>query len=90
MLKPIIQGSVAWQDLIDQGYVVISKEDFESLTKWRPIETAPEDGQDVLILSANKISIGWFEPDDGVWCHQDLFLSIDTPTHWMPLPEPPK
>lgn len=42
MHKPIIQGSVAWQDLYDQGYVVLSKADYEALTqRWRPIETAP-------------------------------------------------
>lgn len=41
MHKPIIQGSITWQELIDQGYVVISRDDFDALTKWRPIETAP-------------------------------------------------
>ena len=59
---------------------------------WRPIETAPMDGTEVLV----------FTPMDGVvssayryGCWQKLITVMDggntnEPTHWMPLPEPPE
>lgn len=67
------------------------------MSEWQPIETAPRDGTRV-ILGANGVSwygyyldnsksrapwSGWrvpsMEPDPG--CQ---------PTHWQPLPDPPK
>lgn len=67
---------------------------------WRPIETAPKDGSDVLLhrvwgltTSLPPIVAGWF--DNGAdWCGWASFEQPDkwiegTPTHWAPLPEPP-
>ena len=56
---------------------------------WQPIETAPKDGRDLLIFGSGGIVIGWWDDSCRYWCHQDLYLSIDEPTHWMPLPLPP-
>jgi hypothetical protein len=114
MHKPIIQGSVAWQDLYDQGYVVVKKEDYEALTqKWRPIETVPfeepilaswknsKGNRVVSMVCRHMISIEsksafaetfnlkrvvsyWSSDMDG---EDQLYIK---PTHWMPLPEPPK
>jgi hypothetical protein len=69
---------------------------------WQPIETAPKDGTHVLAFRAVKL----FEPAHHYWivrwgsCTGKLglkrawvMLGKNTkvaPTHWMPLPEPPK
>jgi hypothetical protein len=64
------------------------------MTEWQPIETAPKDGS--LILSWDNpymIVVSWdTDPrDEGGQCWK-INYSGDwmTPTHWMPLPAPPK
>lgn len=54
---------------------------------WRPIETAPKNGEVILwngsficMAQWNRIASRWH---DGVGF-------IDNPTHWQPLPEPPE
>jgi hypothetical protein len=57
---------------------------------WRPIETAPKDGREVLIFVGGyyiggvvvaewREGSGWSDWDADLW----------NPTHWMPLPAPP-
>lgn len=73
--------------------------------EWQPIETAPKDGTLILTLvpgytaavSKWQESRGMFDfideedmPNDQAWID---YLESDPkyhPTHWMPLPEPPK
>ena len=63
--------------------------------KWQTIETAPKNGQPVLVFTDEfKITSAqydtrylWWEilvPSEG---YRDS--DCVTPTHWMPLPEPP-
>lgn len=64
---------------------------------WQPIETAPKDGTVVLLMKRgnkvpNRIANGeWRETSSlkkpGFWVWAYLFFE---PTHWMPLPAPPK
>lgn len=59
--------------------------------EWQPIETAPRDGTDVLLLCGKSwCAVGRYAPI-GCWIaepsHEPYSLY---PTHWMPLPEPPK
>jgi hypothetical protein len=58
------------------------------MSEWQPIETAPRDGQRVLMLTAKHYVItGFFS--NGWWLSHPGVYQIH-PTHWMPLPEPPK
>lgn len=62
----------------------------ESVSPWRPIETAPKDGRYVLLV--HQSSGG--RPYSGRWCRVDKQWAderecIRIPTHWMPLPAAP-
>lgn len=58
------------------------------MSEWQPIETAPCDGSRLLLYAYWSVvgsyrhfsGPGWFD-DDG---------NSLIPTHWMPLPDPPK
>jgi hypothetical protein len=68
---------------------------------WQPIETAPKDASQVLLWDGVAVSIGYrcnghtkpyhatVRGEDANWDDYggDPILS---PTHWMPLPDPPK
>lgn len=72
------------------------------IPKWQPIETAPKDGTSVLLFKQSmdfKIrGYGYWEGGDSFvsgWISKgfdDTFgnLGLANPSHWMPLPEPPK
>lgn len=61
----------------------------ETTTGWRPIETAPKDGTQILLLGDRSVV-------NGSWNRGSAFFSphwmggIHEPTHWMPLPAPPE
>jgi hypothetical protein len=53
------------------------------------IETAPKDDTDVLIFCDDGgILIGCFA--GGMWWIEQTYYEKRQPTHWMPLPAPPK
>ena len=62
---------------------------------WRPIETAPKDGTDVLLWDGEEIFVGywsdsiWVSP--GAWVKEEHRSDTVTyiPTHWQPLPAAP-
>ena len=58
--------------------------------EWRPIETAPKDGSEVLV---NATGIGlvvvYWSDDESQWGTGLGYLNGEAPTHWMPLPLPP-
>lgn len=60
---------------------------------WRAMDIAPRDGTRVLTYSPGAVALGfrairvnWFE--DGLWQHTNA--QHWPPTHWRPLPAPPK
>jgi hypothetical protein len=70
---------------------------------WQPIETAPKDGTRILGCIAPEGNMRYYTPQVAVWaCYHpnargaecwrssEIGGHILTPTHWMPLPEPPK
>jgi len=60
---------------------------------WQPIETAPKDGTSILIATnadADGVVIArWFKYN-GLAAFRDGDADPHSPTHWMPLPNPPK
>jgi hypothetical protein len=55
---------------------------------WRPIETAPTDHVTVLIYDGSEVATASYWA--GCWRDDHGVDFIPQPTHWMPLPEPPK
>ena len=61
---------------------------------WREIESAPKDGKVVLLArflydGTNLLCVASdFWTEEGGWC--DWGPGDHQPTHWMPLPEPPR
>jgi hypothetical protein len=68
----------------------------QNMSDWQPIETAPKN---IVALcywptSAEGYRVAVASNEGGFWkiVHNDDFLGgpMSDPTHWMPLPEPPK
>jgi len=63
------------------------------MTEWQTIETAPRDGLSVLGYANGEMAViyWWYEDswqiDVAKICASE---SCWWPTHWMPLPKPPK
>lgn len=71
--------------------------------EWQPIDTAPKDGTNIILCCNFDDRI---ELTIARWCDnpapagpfgrfmwremQDSTIAEQVPTHWMPLPEPPK
>lgn len=64
--------------------------------EWQIIETAPKDGTGIILWGPE-----WSTPDMGYWdvsggygWYSSMFgfpgIEELEPTHWMPIPEPPK
>lgn len=68
------------------------------MTEWQPIETAPRDGTGFLYFQRLPFGQHWvgsaiFYDDKFVhvqWSGQEDEWVTLAPTHWMPLPDPPK
>ena len=68
------------------------------MSEWQPIETAPRDGAPVLIACVGECGtkwmyVAWSKRSAWRFCERkdgSYYAVHDTPTHWMPLPEPPK
>jgi len=60
-------------------------------SQWQPIETAPKDGTEVLVYVPRRLGPIYAEARNvtgNQWWGR--VLGNLRPTHWMPLPEPPK
>lgn len=74
------------------------------MNEWQPIETSPKDGELILACRAGYLPqtarysssleyTGWItvdEDDDELFSAWVEYGYRYSPTHWMPLPEPPK
>jgi hypothetical protein len=60
-------------------------------TGWQPIETAPVSARSVLIHCSERHNTFTAENGSGKWRHFGGSGHVsETPTHWMPLPQPPQ
>lgn len=66
------------------------------MSEWQPIETAPKDGTPIIGAIRGSVAyVCWFQEDAWVFWESDGRPNLPvrmafSPTHWMPLPEPPK
>lgn len=71
------------------------------MSEWQPIETAPKDGSPILIWQPGGVTqYTWYTDcwicrwEDRYQCWTEaggeLYSEARSPTHWMPLPDPPK
>lgn len=69
------------------------------MSDWQPIETAPKDGRQFLMVrfgweAQPTYNVVYFDEEhpNYPWAIQDSDTAYhpDFPTHWMPLPEPPQ
>lgn len=59
--------------------------------KWIPVsERLPEDDDPVLACDVRDDFVECLCYCDGLWYSEEYRLSLDSITHWMPLPELPK
>ena len=58
------------------------------MSEWRPIETAPV-GKSILIYGSGGVLFGYLDLQ-GNWRARHHGPIKSEPSHWMPLPEPPK
>lgn len=74
------------------------------MSEWQPIETAPKDGTTIPVIWDGVVRFARFDlrggpfDDNGMLTPGWVFVAYDgkprarafEPTHWLPLPEPPK
>lgn len=72
------------------------------MSEWKPIETAPKDGTQILLgyfpepiyegaSTHESQEVAFWHGIHQKWCGRVLLNAEGSfsPTHWMPLPEPP-
>lgn len=92
-----------WKEAIElvrklQPNVTERKDDASMV--WRPIESAPKDGQRILVWSSEDQDVAirhWQGPEAGCpplwpvgWRASLFVLKPEHATHWMPLPQAPE
>ena len=95
-----VSGS-SWEDC-DFMHDEITKLFEAAQPKWLPIESAPKDGVLIWLGNASGVWVGYYlrlyqsgyqpkNPWSSMMLHHEHMKVVDlTPTHWQPLPEPPK
>lgn len=88
--------TAAVQAVSDACVLAVAALQEQEQRRWIPVtERLPEIGRKCLITNREIVVRGWLRPD-GVWktgvSSDEIWskFSLYPPTHWMPLPEPPK
>lgn len=82
----------------DKGRAVLAttpEVSVQDAKEWQPIETAPKTGRHLARMKDGAMSvIVWLSADhpdaDGAGWYEHWQFDPVEPTHWMPLPQPPK
>lgn len=92
---PCADVSIIRDESLDDHFVY--PDSVTLVSQWQPIETAPRNGDIILIYTKDgTISTAFWS--DSVWLDKAGFISEENrsdtitlgATHWMPLPKPPK
>lgn len=84
---PLVSDGDIWADYPNTTEYIRA----DLVPQWQPIETAPKHDLETLILySSEGVQIGWFSAFHKCWLTTEGKDVWAEPTHWMPLPEPPK
>ena len=59
------------------------------MSEWQPIETAPKETTVLLVDKNDNLYVGYYIRRQSRWVSMPCEWRI-YPTHWMPLPAPPK
>lgn len=63
----------------------------DTTMQWQPIETAPRDGENVLLADeSGSMIVGFWNNRTNAWDDGDYRSFMTWPTHWMPMPKPPR
>ena len=91
------EHDAGYWDTVDDGEQKYIRADLcKQPQEWQPIETAPKDGAEIILCNSEGATSGWFEDEEWrIFRHRSstgeiLFWLNPRPTHWMPLPQPPK
>lgn len=62
---------------------------------WQPIETAPKDGTQIVLIGRYPDGKTWSDQYqswwlNGIWERRFHRIDVVPPTHWRPLPAPPE
>jgi len=94
------EGGQTYKELFEHMLDVAKSAGFDSLAEaivkaspqWKPIESAPKDGTHIMLYRPRIQFVGFYGLPISKWCinSKSLPLMRPEPTHWQPLPEPPK
>jgi hypothetical protein len=74
----------------------LKRERDDARAAWQPISTAPKDETHILVCGPDKNGgtyqsvCAWPRNWSGMWPVAYMAYAAGEPTHWMPLPQPPK
>jgi hypothetical protein len=81
----VLAGKVNLDDLKEK----VGHEPVPTFGNWRPIDTAPKDGSRIILKSVLDVGFyHWGGVRPARWLDDGWHTGPDTPTGWMPGPEP--
>jgi len=87
-MRAQIQETLKWQAKANEYRDKLTALQQPIKIEWQPIETAPKDGFHILLYKPEIIYVGFWSGCD--WCaNANGCPRIESPTHWMPLPDAP-
>jgi hypothetical protein len=105
-MKPTGEQVLQWAQQTGMYWTLKTEADVSNITdlvtiaytagqsnNWQPIETVPKDGDYILVWNSYGVTMVYWDSEWESWIIDSncpIGLKGTEPTHWMPLPEPPK